>query len=316
MNRIETMGIDLHGVVTAVPERVRTNEEMGDAATAAARITGVHLRHHVVDQTFASLGLAAARRVLAVLGWEPESITGLVVVTQTANLEMPSVGHVLHDALALPTWCPVVTVNWACAGYVYGLWLASRLVGNVSPQRVLVIAGDTISTRCDPADRATWPVFGDAVSATGVEVGFDCSKGVFALGNDGNGWRSLAMLPGQPLQMVGPDVFTFTLERVPPLVADLLHWSHPPDLWLFHQANQFMLQHLVKKCALAPDTVPMNLGQRGNTSSASIPLLMGDVGLQRLAGRRHALVGFGAGWAWGGLVVDMPQLKCAEVITA
>lgn len=315
MNRIEALGIDLHGVVTAVPRRVRSNEDMGQSAIDAAGITGVHLRHHVVDETFASLALAAAARMMAVLGWEPQSITALVVVTQTPNIDMPSVGHVLHDAMGLPTWCPVITVNWACAGYVYGLWLASRLVGDVHPQRVLVIAGDTISTRCDPADRATWPIFGDAVSATGVEVGASSSHGLFVLGNNGGRWRSLAMMPGQPIQMVGTDVFSFTLSRVPTLVADL-RGGAPPDVWLFHQANRFMLQHLTKKCALPPDTVPMNLGRRGNTSSASIPLLMGDIGLDQVARKRIAMVGFGAGWAWGGLVVETPHLQCAEVITA
>jgi 3-oxoacyl-[acyl-carrier-protein] synthase-3 len=322
MNRYERLNASIRGVVAAVAAGPVTNAELDQIrgntdATDSAKLTGVLQRHVTILPSFMPTELfcvAAARRLMANLGWHPSSINALVYVTQTPGIQMPSGAHAIHEQLGLPPTCVPVQANYACAGYVYGLWLGALLGnGDGRLQRVLVLVGDTISQRCDPRDRATAPVFGDAASATALEVGALQPAMHFVLGTDPGGYGSLSMFDGQPIKMDGSAVFNFTLRRVPALIDDIRQYGGP-DVWLFHQANAFMLNHLVRKASIPVSQVPTNLQLRGNTSCASIPLLMCDVGLQALTDRRVAMIGFGAGWTWGAVNLKLEDLRCAEAI--
>ena len=315
-NRAEFLCGNVVGVVTAVPKNVITNEGW-DHAQEAAKITGVQSRRHAwFNQSSETLCLDAARRLMANLGWEASEVDALIYVTQTPDRLMPSPAYVLHEALGLPQHCPALEVNWSCAGYVYGLWLAMKVAATDhmhEVRRVLVLVGDTTSRICDPDDRATAPLFGDAGSATAVENGPLSGLSYFVLGSDGDGANKLKQANGGRIEMAGPSVFDFTLRKVPGLVQDVLD-DGDPDFILFHQANKFMLDHLVKKCKLADKNVPMNIDRFGNCSSASIPLLLCDQLGLNAAATRCALFGFGAGWSWAGAMVSMHGLQVAELI--
>jgi 3-oxoacyl-[acyl-carrier-protein] synthase-3 len=106
------------------------------------------------------------------------------------------------------------------------------------------------------------------------------------------------------------------LQRVPPLVAAVLAEGAPSHL-LFHQANRFMLNHLVKKCGVDPAMVPINIERFGNCSSASIPLLMCDPLMPmflRGLPARLALFGFGAGWAWAGASLQVEPMATCQLL--
>lgn len=315
-NRSEFLCGNVVGVVTAVPTNEVDNDRWSDAVEAA-RLTGVQSRRHVTnEQTTETLCLAAARRLMANLGWDASEIDALIYVTQTPSDPMPSPGYGLHQSLGLAQRCPVVEVNWSCAGYVYGLWLAMKLAATDhmhEVQRVLVLVGDTTSQIVGLGDRATAPLFGDCGSATAVENGPLSGLSYFVLGSDGAGAPLLHQDHGGSLQMHGPSVFDFTLRKVPGLVQDVLD-DGDPDFILFHQANKFMLDHLVKKCKLTDKNVPMNIDRFGNCSSASIPLLLCDQLGLNAAATRCALFGFGAGWSWAGAMVSMHGLQVAELI--
>lgn len=321
MNRYDRLNATIRGVVAAVPANAVTNAVLdahrGNAdATESAKITGVQQRH-MSSVTMLPTEQActwAAKRLLGNLGWDVSSINALVYVTQTPGILMPSGAHAIHGLLGLPPTCVPIQANYACAGYVYGLWLGSLLGGSSGrTQRILVLVGDTITQHCDPHDRATGPVFGDAASATALEC--DPLQGAlhFLLGTDPKRYDQLAMAVGEPMRMDGTAVFNFTLRKVPQLVAGIAEYG-APDTWLFHQANAFMLDHLVRKAGIDVQRVPTNLQLRGNTSCASIPLLMCDLGLAELKGKRVAMVGFGAGWTWGAASLQLHGLQCAEVI--
>lgn len=323
-NRAEFLGGCVSGIVTAVPTYALENSDW-PIAIEASRMTGVQSRRHAAAwQSTESLGLAAARRLMANLGWEPGTIDALVYVTQTPGRAIPAAAYGLHAELGLPAHCPAIEVNWSCSGYVYGLWLAMKLaaVDEIhESRRVLLIVGDTSSQIVDPSDRATAPLFGDAVSATGVMNGPLAGLSYFVLGTDGTGRDRLSMAnaPEGVLQMDGAAVFNFTLKTVPGLVEDVLD-DGTPNFLLFHQANKFMLDHLVKKMRLRErgfdeEQIPINVDRFGNTSSASIPLLicdkLGEVGAR---GARLALFGYGAGWAWAGAALDGTSIQCAELL--
>ena len=320
-NRIEVCGGYIAGVVTVVPSLRLTNGDWPHAQEAA-KMTGVLERRHAGDgNTTESLCLAAAKKLLSSLSWTPESIDALVYVTQTPGSAVPASAFTLHAQLGLPQNCPAVEVNWSCSGYVYGLWIASKLaLGEVGEnKRVLLLVGDTSSKIIDPEDRATAPLFGDAGSATAVQGGDGLMR--FVLGTDGSGADQLSQAHGDFLHMDGPQVFGFTLKRVPGLVADVLEDRslssiNSIDYLLFHQANKWMLDHIAKKCGLGvhfmPEQIPSNIDRFGNTSCTSIPLLLCDkVGFDPGV---VAMLGYGAGWGWAAVTVDLWHMRVCELM--
>lgn len=306
------------GVVACLPKQAITNFNWTDAEDAA-KVTGVEERRHMVFGGTEQLCETAARHLLVDLDWRSDSITALVYVTQTPGQRMPAPAFNLHRDLGLSQSCDVVQVNYSCSGYVKGLKLAQKLATRPGA-RVLLLVGDVSSHMCALIDRATAPLFGDAGSATAIE--FDpMASDFFITGCDGVQNDRLRQLNVGTMEMDGAAVFNFTLKRVPGLVADTLTLTPTPDLLLFHQANKFILDHLVKKMKLLetfkPEQIPMNLQRFGNCSSASIPLLLADWWqntreLQKT--ERAAMFGFGSGWSWGAASVDLRAMRVARVV--
>lgn len=336
-------GVALRGVVCAVPGAPVANsviaETLGDQAVAdVVKMVGVETRHWAApDQTSADLCAAAAERLLERLGWEPDSVDALIFVTQTPDHPLPASACLLHGRLKLASDCQAFDVNLGCSGYVYGLWLASSLIQS-GCARVLLLAGETSSRLVDPSDRGTAVLFGDAGSASALERDPGAPAMRFRMGTDGAGAGALMVPQGgfRPvdpdraftldptrLHMDGGEVFTFTLREVPKLVAATLADADMAgdsvDAYLLHQANRFMLRHIGKKIgAVDPDRLPINIDRYGNTSSATIPLLLADDMAQRLTtgSARLMLVGFGVGLSWGAVLAEFGPLACAEVIAA
>lgn len=290
----------IRGIISCVPANVVKNED-----EAFIRATGVRERRIANNGLHtAALGTKAALHLLDKLHCPPDAIGALVVVTQTPMVRMPATACIIAAGLGIN--CPAFDVNLACSGYVYGLQIAFALAREYDT--VLLIAGDTVSTMTRPDDK----LFGDAVTATLVEWESSCIN--FKLGTEGMGFESLIADP--LIRMDGAAVVNFALQTVPKLVADTTTNAFC-DWYFFHQANGMILKHLTKKCNLDPQKVPTNIEKYGNTSSASIPLLMCDSGAtERLKETRNrvAMFGFGAGWSWGGVMLELAPLQVCEVI--
>lgn len=318
-NQIRHARGTIAGVVSAIPASRYTNDDLGPDAHEAAKMTGVLERRHAQAPVGTEdLCRAAAHRLMQQLRWPPDSIDTLIFVTQTPSLAVPSSGYVLHEQLCLPKSCAVLEVNWSCAGYVYGLWLALSLAQ--PGRRTLLLVGDVTSQIADPGDRATWPLFGDAGSATAIEGGGeDAQQHTFFMGSEGRGASKLMRPHGGFLRMDGAEVFAFTLRAVPGLVEDVLG-AGEPEVILLHQANAYMLDHLEKKMRLyprfRPQQVPRNIERFGNCSSASIPLLLCDAMCSEGPARfmRLACIGYGAGLSWCGGSVLFSSTAPREVI--
>lgn len=336
-------GVALRGVVCAVPGAPVPNaviaETLGDQAVAdVVKMIGVETRHwSAPDQTTADLCFAAAQHLLQKLDWDPDSVDAVIFVTQTPDHPLPASACLLHGRLGLATDCQAFDVNLGCSGYVYGLWLAASLIQS-GCKRVLLLAGETMSRLVDANDRGTAVLFGDAGSASAIEHDPTAPVMRFRLGSDGSGAGALMVPQGgfRPvdpdraftldptrLHMDGGEVFTFTLREVPRLVADTLAdadmTGDSVDAYLLHQANRFMLRHIGKKIgATDTDRLPINIDRYGNTSSATIPLLLADDMAQRLTTGAETLmlVGFGVGLSWGAVLAEFGPLACAEVISA
>jgi 3-oxoacyl-[acyl-carrier-protein] synthase-3 len=180
-------------------------------------------------------------------------------------------------------------------------------------------------------------LFGDAGAATAMEASPGAAPIHFVLGTDGAGAQNLIVQDGgfraiapderraegyDPghLYMDGGAVFSFTLKAAPALIRDTLSRADATtddvDALVLHQANRFMLNHIAKKVGVGPDRTPINIDRYGNTSSATIPLVLTtDLAERLLAGpMRLMMAGFGVGYSWGGVYMIAGPLGCAETV--
>jgi 3-oxoacyl-[acyl-carrier-protein] synthase III len=343
-------GSRIAGIATAVPEKRCGVPELAalfgqEEASKLTKSIGVFQRRIAGDGLCSSdLCLAAARRLVNDLGWEPATIQGLIFVSQTPDYRLPATACVLHGKLGLAKACIAFDVNLGCSGYVYGLWLAAQFVNASGLKRVLLLVGDTITLYLADKDRSTFPLFGDAGTATAIETAQECEMS-FALATDAVGASHLMVpagccrmphTPGTILQrergtgnwrsdenlyMNGAEVVAFTLREVPPLIDTILasaRWGRDSVAhFVFHQANRFMLDYLAKRMKLPPEKVPLTLAEYGNTSSASIPLTISACLREQLSqtkSQKMVLAGFGVGWSWGACAAEMGSLVLPPIL--
>jgi 3-oxoacyl-[acyl-carrier-protein] synthase III len=187
-------------------------------------------------------------------------------------------------------------------------------------QRVLLLTADTYTRFLAPEDKGTRTIFGDAGTATWLSHDSPHRLRAFVWGTDGSGAEQL-IVPGGALRrpdtpptgclaMNGPEVFNFTLQAVPPMVRAVAEKAgltfEQIDLFVFHQANAFMLEHLRRKLAIPREKFLLHLAEVGNTVSSTIPLAL-QAALesgQIKPGMNILLAGFGVGLSWAGCVVE------------
>jgi 3-oxoacyl-[acyl-carrier-protein] synthase-3 len=334
MKSTNVAGVRISGIASAVPETVVTLQQEGEVFGHAeiekiSSATGI-VQRRVAPQGICTsdLCLKAAETLLETMAVDRDSIDALILVTQTPDYLLPATACSLHGRLNLKTECAAFDVNLGCSGYTYGLWLACHLIAGGAAERVLLLAGETSSRPVNPLDRSARPLFGDAGTATIVELDSTASEIRFVLGSDGNGQNDLLIPAGGfrlphsetsrvtrtcddgnqrrliDLHMDGSAVFVFTLDRVIPLIREAMNavnWTPESlDFAVFHQANEFMLRHISKSLRIPWEKVPCSLKLFGNTSSASIPLTL----TTQLAQGGHfragqlLLAGFGVGLSW------------------
>ena len=290
------------------------------------------------------LCFAAADRLLSDLGWPRDSVDALIFVSQTPDYRLPATACTLQQRLRLSKRCAAFDIGLGCSGHVYGLWVASSLIAAGGAKRALLLTGDTSTYFCSPLDRSVALLFGDAGTATAIEADAAAPPMHFVLGTDGSGRDNLIVPAGgfrrphapdtavraagddgnsrsaEDLFMNGAEIFTFTLREVPPLITAVLDgagWSKDDvDAFVFHQANQFMLQHLAKRLKLPKEKFVLAMEEFGNTSSASIPLAL-SVRLARPLGERACktvLAGFGVGYSWAAVALTCGPMAMPGVL--
>ena len=321
----------IRGITSCVPARKFDNlaETAGFSKKEidkVVKMAGVKSRH-VADESICSsdLCLSAAQDLMSALAWEPDSVDALVFVTQSPDYFLPSVSCLSHRDLGLDHHCACFDVGLGCSGYPYGLWLASMMLQGPGFKRALVLHGETPTRFAADSDRSVALLFGDAGSATALEVSEqECTdRWWFDLHTDGSGYKHL-IIPGggfrnrsasNPaecnVQMNGKQVFNFTIKRIPPLIESTLSGAgmsaEQLDYLIFHQSNKFIIQHLTKKVGLPKEKIPMSIEDFGSTGGPSVPLTIAKGDLDRPSDRnlRLLLLGYGVGLSWGSALVDL-----------
>ncbi len=319
-------------ISSCLPEARVSNEELarlveGWTDEKIFQKTGIRTRAVVGEGECASdLACGAAQKILTPS--DRNDVDFLLFCTQSPDYPLPTSACLLQHRLGLRTDCGALDYNLGCSGYVYGLALAQGLIDAAVARTVLLLNADTYSRYLNVGDIATRSIFGDAGTATMIRADSKQRVHSFVLGTDGSGAENLIYrkgggrscvglgqtLAGSPgdewLRMNGPEIFNFTLKRVPELVSKVLAKADlnldDVDYFVFHQANRFMLEHLRRKIGIPEDRFAIELEFCGNTVSASIPIaLEAAVASGRIqSGMKVMLVGFGVGLSWGGCILE------------
>jgi 3-oxoacyl-[acyl-carrier-protein] synthase-3 len=324
-------GVAIRGIVSAVPSRRFDNFEDTAGFTAeevrkVVGMAGVRNRRLAGDSVCSSdLCQAAAGSLLEKVGWERDSVDALIMVTQSPDYLLPSTACLLQAKLGLPITCAAFDVGLGCSGYPYGLYLGALMISHGGIRRALVLHGETPARFADESDRSVSLLFGDAGSATALEAGpsENSSPWAFVLHTDGTGYEDL-IIPGGGFRerfpedrrrycvsMNGPNIFSFSIKRVPAVIQDTLALAGTTkdnvDYFILHQSNQFIMKHLAKKLGIPEEKMPLTLGDYGNTGGPSVPLTVTRSGLVRPPDRPLALllVGYGVGLSWGSALVGL-----------
>lgn len=291
--------------------------------------TGINSRHISADNEFSSdMAVKAAEKLFEEHNIDRSTIDYLLFCTQSPDYFLPTTACIIQDKLGLNTSIGALDFNLGCSGFVYGLSLAKGLIAGEMAKNILLITAETYSKFIHPKDKSNKTIFGDAAAATLItaEKGF-CSIGNFIFGTDGKGAENLIVKQGgmrfpissenediadefgnvrndKNLYMNGAEIFNFTGEFVPKLISSILEKSNLTkediDLFIFHQANKYMLNYLRKKIKIPEQKFFIAMEECGNTVSSTIPIALYEAQKQgRLAASKNLiLAGFGVGYSW------------------
>lgn len=286
-----------------------------------AKQVGVNFRHISGNkQTSADMAILAAEKLLAEYNIDKNIIDFVLFCTQTPDYLMPSTSCIIQNRLQLSNNCGTFGYDLGCSGFVYGIAIAQSFVESGLAKNVLLLTGDTISKILKDHSESRL-LFGDAAAACLISNdGFAEIGNNFVLGSDGSGFGDLILKNsgmrnykvgsgsenGNYLYMNGEAIFNFTTRIVPPLVNDtLLKYGlkkDDVDLFVFHQANKFMLNTVRKVCGISKDKFYVDLENTGNTTSSTIPIAIKDAMDKNLITKDNKVMiaGFGIGLSWAG----------------
>lgn len=330
------MGAKISKIEYYLPEKILTNQELSDqfpdwTPEKIEEKIGVRERHIVYEnETALDLAVKVSEKLLS--NEDKNTIDFIILCTQSPDYFLPTSACILQYKLGLKKNIGAFDFNLGCSGYVYGLSIAKGLIYANVASKILLVTSETYSKFLNPNDKGNRTIFGDAASATIIEYSKENCIFDFILGTDGSGYDNLIVPNGglrnkfdsnaqissdiearndNHLFMNGPEIFNFTIQKVPKLVKEVLERNNLTideiDYCVFHQANKYMLDYLKKKIQIQDEKFYNNLLYTGNTVSSTIPIgiinLMEEKKIKK--GDKILLVGFGVGLSWGATVIEI-----------
>lgn len=272
---------------------------------------GIASRHELSEHMSVSdMAAEAIKSLLSETAVEPQQIQFLAVVTQTGDFQLPHTSAIVQDKAMIPESAFVFDISLGCSGFVMGLDIAIATMGRLQLQKGILVTADAYSRIVDPNDRATSPLFGDAASAILLGRQPNWVLGRTSFGSKGDRYENLILRgsgsdlsPDAPLQMDGRAVLDFTRKTVPDSVRDALGKNgietDEVDLFVFHQANEFVIKSLTMDLGIDSQKVVSAMSDIGNTTSSSIPIALKRALSDTADGYQSILIsGFGVGLSW------------------
>lgn len=269
------------------------------------------------------MAIEAAKAALDNAGILPEELDLIIVATVSADTYVPNTScQVQGEIGAVRATC--FDLNAACSGFLFSMNTANAYLEMGMAKTALIIGAETLSREVDWSDRSTCILFGDGAGAAILKK-VDGEGGILAsvTGSDGSQGDVLtckgrgiqnpfykSKRNKDYIQMQGQAVFRFAVTTVPKYIKYILKKTElqPDDIkyYILHQANRRILELIAKRLNVDMDKIPMNLDHYGNTSSASIPILLDEINRNELLeeGDKIVLSGFGGGLTWGATLIE------------
>lgn len=346
---LEINNIKIQGVTACAPKNIFENKDY-DIVPIEERdkfIESIGIeRHRYADKDVCTSDLCyeAAEHLISKLEWDKNDIELIVFVSQTPDYRMPATSCVLQNRLGLPKTCMTIDISQGCSGYVYGLSVIGQLISSGCIKKGLLLVGNTQSKNTNYKDKSTFPLFSDMGSATAIEYSPNNGDNFkLSFWTDGSGENTIIIPDGgyrngvSPesfiekeydggiirnrlnISMKGDDVFAFVISNIPKATKDLFNFFNIDkdkiDYFLMHHASKFIINKLIKKLQIQEDKCPIILKDFGNSSNASIPLLLCNIS-DKVCNKENSIYisGFGVGLSLGVGIINIKNLKFADFI--
>lgn len=340
--------VGITAISACVPSRVVSSYEMESflpKETVEKLINAVGIkekRFASADVCSSDLCYKAAKKLMDDNNVDPSSIDMLLFLSLTPDYILPPTSAILQRRLGLPKTTGAMDLSLACSGFVYALSAAYAYASIPGVNRVLLLVGETMSKLTNIRDKVNTPLYGDAGTAALIEKG-DFAEATFNLVTDGEGEDYVKIPAGGfrnpvtadnlvekereegnirrdiDITMDGLGVFNHAVSMIPRGIKETLIAANVTldqvDYLVFHQANKFMLDFLVKRLKFNPDKVPFCISKYGNTSCASVPLTIVSELQGKLDGNKKLLLSaIGAGWSLGTAYVDVNNCQVSDIV--
>ena len=280
--------------------------------------TGIQSRRYARELTTSDLAIKAAQKLLEESAIHPEEIEFVIVATMTPDSMSPSCAAKVQGAIgAINAFA--FDISAACAGFVFALSTAIKMLSAGNQKYGIVIGAETMLSVLDWKDRSTAILFGDGAGAVLLEKTDQTHVFVESLRSDG--LKGDALVCGERMEqhtlstmkMDGRGVFELVSREVPKNISETLEKAHMSadevDLYILHQANIRLIEQVAKKLKQPIDKFPTNLERVGNTSAASVPILLDELVQNQSiiigSGQKLLLSGFGGGLSWGSIIITI-----------
>ncbi|MBM7636457.1 beta-ketoacyl-ACP synthase III [Streptococcus saliviloxodontae] len=307
------------------PEQVVTNNDLAQIMDTSdewiSSRTGIRQRHISENENTSDLATKVAESLIQKAGISAEELDFVIVATISPDSYMPSTAARVQGNIGA-SHAFAYDVTAACSGFVFALATAEKFILSGSYKKGIVIGAEVLSKTLDWSDRSTAVLFGDGAGGVLLETSEEPHFLAESLNTDGSkgGLESGKTRVKSPfsddneevnpfLQMDGRSIFDFTIRTVANSIKAILEEVEEPDYFLLHQANIRILDKMAKKINVDREKFIANMMHFGNTSAASIPILLSesvDKGIIKLDGSQTILLsGFGGGLTWGTLIVKI-----------
>ncbi len=301
--------------------------------------TGIFKRYiTALDETAGDMALKAAGKLIEEYHINKKNIDYVILCTQSPDYFLPTTACIIQDRLGLNKNCGAMDYNLGCSGFIYGLGLAKGLILSEQAKNILLITSETYTKHIHPLDKSSKTIFGDGAAA--CLVSFNHSSSFwnaeimdFSYFTDGAGYDKLIIRNGAMrnksvgnsidvyeddtflsnddyIYMDGKAIFDFTSFEVPKLLNENLQKNklqiNDVDLFIFHQANKYMLNFVRNRCNIPEDKFYINLKDGGNTVSSTIPIALKRASEESRFKKDSKLLlcGFGVGLSMGAIVLN------------
>ncbi len=314
----------ISGISVCVPKTKIDNKKFLKFKEKNAFIKHTGVQKHFLDlkhqKTTSDLCLVSANKIIKDLKWKKKDIGFLLFVSQTRDFLLPNTACILQKKLGLNKNILAYDIPLGCSGFVFGLYTSFLMSKNMKTKGLLLL-GDMSTKFVNSKDSKMLGLFGDAGSAVAIDYKKKLvNRSYFSFGTDGEGYKNLIYDTNgmdknsskKYLKMDGAKIFEFALKEIPGQINKLLFKSknklNSIDYFVFHQANKFLLQTLMKKLKIPNKKVIFSIDDYGNTNSASIPITI----FKNLKNKRNIKIlvcGFGVGYSWASAIINLGKVN-------